>query len=532
MRCTRPKTTIALPSTYMVGHTANFTGVLITRGCSGSLVNTSSCLVTICAGRVVLRRSSVSWVRGSPSLDSLVCVVGDSRAEVHRSRFSWNQARPLAVFGKSSLLLNASIMDGNSVNGSGGGIFVRDNGNVTVTGKSRVHGNNASLDGGGLFARDHAVLKVDGNSSVSSNSAGHFGGGVATIGTASVTITGASSVLNNIAGDSGGGLAVVHGTATLTAGSRVQGNTAEKRGGGLHVSSSHVTITGGSSVQGNRAMNGSGGGLLVVHARVIISNQSTVLDNRCFSSVGGGIAVGVRYDDNVRFDTRGVPIYSGVDGSGDFAVDDDTSCVTFINSTISNNTAVRSAGGGLAVDRKGTVELVDGTVVSHNSAVNSSGGGVVLLGNGALIADASVVFVNNAVSRGYVGGTIATFYNSTLNLPLQGPLTKCSVGVYLGRSSCEVGEVQQHDMCVCCPQSTFSFTNASCWHCPKMQFALVGQVGFSLCVAIGLQPRPLCRCTVAHGLARHAVLQVLVRRVTMAIQDLCVVSVSSHCMAC
>jgi hypothetical protein len=138
--------------------------------------------------------------------------------------------------------------------------------------------------------------------------------------------------------------------------------------------------------------------------------------------------------------------------------------VTISNSTVGNNTSIDSAGGGFAVSDSSTVELVDGAVVAHNSAVNGSGGGVVLLGNGTLRSDETVLFVDNTASQGYIGSTIAAFENSTLQL--RGNLTKCSVGVYLGWATCRAGEVRQHDMCVCCGQHTFSFTNVSCARCP------------------------------------------------------------------
>ena len=91
----------------------------------------------------------MSWVRDVADMDTLLCVVGDSRLMVHDSIFSRNSARPMALFNQSSLLLTASNISNNSVAGYGGGILVSDDANVTITGKSRVLGNNASLDGGG-----------------------------------------------------------------------------------------------------------------------------------------------------------------------------------------------------------------------------------------------------------------------------------------------------------------------------------------------------------------------------------------------
>ena len=237
---------------------------------------------------------------------------------------------------------------------------------------------------------------------------------------------------------------------------------------------SDVTVDGGSSVQRNRVLNGSGGGLSVSGASsATISNHSTISNNKCWGGIGGGIAVemvmlytkvgGNTTEVLMQYDARGRPAVGAEDVLREAELASD---VTISNSIVSNNTSVQSPGGGLAVSQGGSLQLVNGSMVSHNSAVNSSGGGVVLFGNGTLRADDSVMFVNNIVRKGYVGSTIAAFDNSSLELGPGGRLTKCSVGVYLGWSTCQAGETQQHDMCVCCPQHTFSFTNASCEPCP------------------------------------------------------------------
>ena len=161
MRCTSPQPTIALSSPHLAAYKSNFTGVNITSSCGASRV----CLVTVCGGALVLRHSSVSWVRGLP-LEAVVCVAGSSRLEVHESRFNENHARALGVLQQARVLLNASTISGNVVNGSGGGVHVLIMGGavVTITGGSRVSGNNATDDGGGLAVEDNATLRVDRNS--------------------------------------------------------------------------------------------------------------------------------------------------------------------------------------------------------------------------------------------------------------------------------------------------------------------------------------------------------------------------------
>jgi hypothetical protein len=393
---------------------------------------------------MVLRSSSVSWVRGVPAIDKVVCVAGDSRVEVRNSKFSNNGHTSLGVVGKAHLLLVASTIANNSVRGNGGGLYIYGGvlyggANVTLTDGSIVMDNTAGSEGGGLYVSN-------------------FG---------NVILTGGSRVQGNIARGSGGGLYLVGSSLTVTGGSTVQRNSAAVSGGGLSIAQSRLTLTGGSSVEGNIARNGSGGGVFVWYrSNVTISNRSTVSNNSCVGDVGGGIAVETSANTAgsgfAKFDSRGRVVADDSDNWGA------TSNVRVSSSTISNNTSIGSAGGGLAVGAEGTVELVNGTVLLHNSAANSSGGGVVLLGYGTLQADESVLFGNNFVGKGYVGSTIAAFGDSTLVLPHGGRLTKCSVGVYLGWSTCKAGETQQHDMCVCCPQHTFSFTNASCEACPSM----------------------------------------------------------------
>jgi hypothetical protein len=138
--------------------------------------------------------------------------------------------------------------------------------------------------------------------------------------------------------------------------------------------------------------------------------------------------------------------------------------VTISGSRITNNTSNGGAGGGLAVVAESAVTLLSGTRVEGNTA-NSSGGAVMVMGNASFQVDDTVVFERNSVPRGFVGSVIVAFDNSSITLPTHGDVTKCSGGVYLGRTPCGVGEFLQHDVCVCCPPHTYSFDN-NCSSCP------------------------------------------------------------------
>ena len=258
----------------------------------------------------MLKRSCVSFVRGI-LLNSIVCVVGNSRVQVHWSRFSQSHVRPLAVFDLPHLLLNGSIVSNNSVHGFSGGIRLEGRANVTITGGSRVQGNNATQDGGGLVARGNAVLTVDGNSSLSGNSAGQFGGGLVAFGNVNITFTGASIVNDNVARNrSGGGLALWDTVkCVLMVGSRVHGNSAARSGGGLVANNStHISVL-GCSIDHNNADNG-GGIADWQSARVVLDRNSSVHNNTA-GDAGGGIFVqgkfggGVSAGDNVTITLTG-----------------------------------------------------------------------------------------------------------------------------------------------------------------------------------------------------------------------------------
>ena len=384
----------------------------------------------------MLRGSSVSWVRGIP-VRSALCVVGDSRLKFHNSMFSWNHVRPLAVFNQSSLLLNASNITSNSVDAFGGGIFARDDANVTITGNSRVHANNASEDGGGVFAMDNALLWVDGNSTVAGNSA-TSGGGIAAEGNASITLTGSSSIRGNAApkSGSGGGLAVWDSVnVTLTGDSRVQDNTAF-RGGGLFAMDRTFVSCSGCIISNNTAKPGvacakweygpktpdhpncvcdevwedavsrrfgcmlvagvCGGGIAIEgDASVTLAGGSRVHKNVAENGTGGGVSMCADFGDTSRERGQRTEAEDAVMDGYRFG----QPSVTLTGaSSVEANLAVY--GGGMYAVGNARVTLTDGSSVHSNRAVADGGG---LLSRGqvrVLLANGSSAHSNTAGGTG------------------------------------------------------------------------------------------------------------------------------------
>jgi hypothetical protein len=413
-----------------------------------------------------------------------------------------------------------TITAGSRVNGNtadnGGGVVVRDNARLVVANGSSIYNNSASLGGGGVYANGISSVTIS-NSSVHGNTAQDNGGGLHCMAASLWTVTRGSSIYNNTAHWGGAGIyaqdtskvlifeSVVHSNVATTycggglstrrvkgllglggretpcwrpldergsqldcqtsdvnvTGSHVYNNTSPAAGGGMCIFEGTRVALHNSTVRNNKAFTG--GGLAVYdEAVVVVSGGCSIVDNSCTGGAGGGIAVG--FDVNsFNFGGKGRLNQDKVAKQGNLRDN-----VTISNSTIANNVGLGGAGGGLAVAARSVVNLTGGTKVIGNQVVNGSGGAVMLSDNSLLQADNTVVFNHNVVNSSYVGGTIVAFGNSRLSLPSHGQLqlTKCSTGVYLSRAPCGVGETLQHDVCMCCPPHTFSFSNDSCTKCP------------------------------------------------------------------
>jgi hypothetical protein len=352
-----------------------FTGVQVTAS------NDGGCLITIysgpTAGTIVLCNSSVVGVPAIPDMHTLVCVKQENRLEVYNSRFYNIRLRPLAVFDRAQVMLHASRIEGNGVDGWGGGLYLGGEAAAVITTGSLVQGNNASGGGGGVHVRDSARVEVDGGSSISGNTA-QSGGGLQAWGKAAVFLTGSSTISRNSA-ESGGGLHVQeNASVSLSAGSSVQGNNASEEGGGVSVGdNAPVVVDGGSSISGNTANSGEGVQAWG-NAFVSLTGGSSVHGNTARQN-GGGLVVMVA----VRLTTtNGSKVHSNTAnafGGGLSAAG--SAQVTINSSTLFNNTA-RKAGGGISALGNASVILADGSRISDNQARNGSGGGLDVSGGG------------------------------------------------------------------------------------------------------------------------------------------------------
>jgi hypothetical protein len=210
----------------------------------------------------------------------------------------------------------------------------------------------------------------------------------------------------------GGGVYSYYGTVTIT-NSTISGNRG-LYGGGVHNSGGVLTIDGGSTITGNRA--GGGGGVNSYNGTLTITN-STISNNTATRVIGGyGSGGGVfSHADLDSFPTSIVD--STVTGNrsryggGVFAENTgNLSSLTIDNSTISQNTAVRTGGGIYNFD--GSLTIINSSVVTDNSA--KFGGGI-YNSAGDLSIDSSTVSDNRATGLSFSSGG-GIYNNATATL--------------------------------------------------------------------------------------------------------------------
>lgn len=277
----------------------------------------------------------------------------------------------------SSVNMNGGYVCGASGSGAGGGIEVRNNSNLSISGG--VIAGNSAPSGGGVYVNGSAVTVTDGvisGNSTLANTPG-FGGGIMGEG-GSVTVSGGFITNNRYAnfcgedgsGNHGGaGLAAKNGTHVTISGGQITGNYSEEAGGGVY-----VTDQGRSGSRKDMAwLNITGG--------IIASNVS-------YRSEGAGIRVGQMVDAMISGtpdsnDTHGSKVYitnnhcmsrfdwggGGVFVQGDSNTASNAGRLFVYNSYISSNTA-GGYGGGVAVCPTGKTLVTNtkGTAIFGNSS--------------------------------------------------------------------------------------------------------------------------------------------------------------------
>lgn len=251
--------------------------------------------------------------------------------------------------------------------GSGGAVF--NNANLTLD--NVIIRRSDAAEGGAIYNTGNLTLA---NSTLFDNEASS-GGGVINTGVATIDN---STVTDNVASQSGGALSNLDGTMIVSDSQIVDNQAASNGGGILNLDIMDVVR---SNVSDNTA-DGNGGGIYS-SANPDIFDDLDVLD----STIDGNTALnggGIYNDDHLDLERSTISNNhaSGSFGGGGLFVGDSRTA-SVINSTISNNTA-NEDGGGLA-NNQGDIGLTNVTI-AHNTAdfdddSSGDGGGIFDLGN-------------------------------------------------------------------------------------------------------------------------------------------------------
>jgi hypothetical protein len=210
-----------------------------------------------------------------------------SELNVTRSTISDNSAGIgggiYAIYVSTLNVTDCTISGNSALNGSGGGIFHRNN-NLRVAG-STISGNSAANAGGGIWAQANVDITTSTISdNTSSGDSGHGGGVFTGLGQTTIAL---STISRNRANGNGGGINVAAGGLLTLSGSTIDGNQANGNGGGMFAPLVGAEIT-NCTISGNFATNGSGGGLYLADTPYISTTirHSTITFNAATSAGG------------------------------------------------------------------------------------------------------------------------------------------------------------------------------------------------------------------------------------------------------
>lgn len=257
----------------------------------------------------------------------------------------FNSSSTLSISGGSVGQLGSSNVAG----GSGGGIYLYLSGSLTVS-NCPVDSNTASTGwGGGIYCGDSpGFLYLEGPSSVNGNTAAQSGGGIYSDNCGDMEVFSCAVDGNTASSGSGGGIYTAGSgyTAIYGASPTVSNNTASQSGGGIYSEDSADLYLDPCTVDNNEAINGDGGG--VYYTGSYLYMWMSAVTNNTANNAGGGV------------------YFSSSPPGGAIVADE---------SSVSGNTAVNYAGGGMYCANSNVILYGDSTV-SGNSALDSSGGGL------------------------------------------------------------------------------------------------------------------------------------------------------------
>jgi len=327
----------------------------------------------------------------------------------------------------------SALIYNNTTDGIGGGIIVRNDASLNMSGGT-IESNTATLHGGGVAVQSGANFTMSGTALIYDNEAATNGGGVFVTGADSEFSMSGGTIENNDASVGGGILIasggalymfsgnVINNSANFSGGLRVNGihpipdgsggfipvpdneqtsavitggvfenNSATNNGGGIYFAGGSIGFIGTPGGNNNDIMiynnqaNGNGGGLLV-HASKVTMYSGTIRNNTA-NNRGGGVRIahgpgaynlGKHYSefimhDGLIYDNRvlGNGVGGGVSIDVGVAASIGGAFFTQTGGTIENNTA--TLGGGVHVGNISHFTMTNG-IIKNNTATEYGGG--------------------------------------------------------------------------------------------------------------------------------------------------------------
>ena len=194
--------------------------------------------------------------------------------------------------GKINITGNMALDNEGHQTGRGGGMYLGNLANGTLTlDQVNISNNTAEDCGGGLFVscdvdlEDGASITGNGEGLVNATSSAHMNGGGVYLAGGTFNLNGGEISNNKDDILNGAGVYVAGGTFNLNSG-KINGNEAKDSGGGVYVAGGTFNLNGG-EISGNEAS--SGGGMDYEAGKVTINKGSTISGN--VANYGGGVLV-------------------------------------------------------------------------------------------------------------------------------------------------------------------------------------------------------------------------------------------------
>ena len=301
--------------------------------------------------------------------------------------------------------------------GDGAGIYVKSG--AIIMKNSTLSANVASAYGGGIYVNENGWLTMQGSNTITGCSAGS--GGAICVSGATVNITNCTITGNTALNGNGGGIytkktdskasaitikdgAIIGGTGTGKANKATGAGTDSGLGGGIYIGKGcSLKVQSGAQVIGNEATQDGGGIYLNKIGAHGEMSSGEIRNNTAGNGGGVYIAGGTDVTEHASFTLKvGTIIANTATDSGGGVEAFGGGIFTMEGGTIEHNTA-HNHGGGVQV-LSGTMNMTGGSIESNNANTvnnNEKGGGGVALGinNGPALLDMS----GGTISRNTIG---------------------------------------------------------------------------------------------------------------------------------